>query len=253
MNGMPHMHRASRPIAENSVPDAVHLTCFAEVFVMHKFRIQFSKTARAAYLSHLDTMRTLQRAFARAKIPAKHTEGFNPHAYISIALPLSLGYTSECEYVDFVLLELLSEEEVLTRLNAALPEGFKALRAYEQELKVKEIVGAKFILKFEYDNGYDDDTVSKLTELFSRESIIVMKKSKRGETETDIAPMIYSIDFVPEKDGIRVLAHLAAGNTVSLNPEYLLRAIKKEAGELLPDFVSFHRFSVTCTDGQTFH
>lgn len=220
---------------------------------MHKFRIQFSKTGRAAYLSHLDTMRTLQRAFARAKIPAKHTEGFNPHAYISIALPLSLGYTSECEYVDFVLLELLSEEEILSRLNAALPDGFKALRAYEQELKVKEIAGAKFILKFEYDNGYDDATVSKLKALFARESIVVMKKSKRGETETDIAPMIYSIEFVPEKEGIRVLAHLAAGNTVSLNPEYLLRVIEKEEAELLPDFASFHRFSVTCTDGQNFH
>ncbi len=220
---------------------------------MHKFRIQFSKTGRAAYLSHLDTMRTFQRAFARAKLPAKHTEGFNPHAYISIALPLSLGYTSECEYLDFVLMELLPEEEILSRLNAALPEGIKALRAYEQELKAKEITGVKFILKFEYDNGYEESTVSKLKELFSRESIMIMKKSKRGEVETDIAPMILSIDFVPEKDAIRVLAHLAAGNTVSLNPEYLIRVIEKEFAEILPDFVSFHRFSVTCADGQTFH
>ena len=41
-------------------------------------RLLFSKTGRARYISHLDLMRTFQRAFARAKIPIKHTEGFNP-------------------------------------------------------------------------------------------------------------------------------------------------------------------------------
>ena len=50
-------------------------------------RLLFSKTGRAKYISHLDLMRTFQRAFARAKIPIKHTEGFNPHPFVSIALP----------------------------------------------------------------------------------------------------------------------------------------------------------------------
>lgn len=220
---------------------------------MHKFRIKFSKTGRAAYLSHLDTMRTLQRAIARATLPVKHTEGFNPHAYISIALPLSLGYTSDCEYLDLILLELLPENEIISRLNAVLPEGFRVLRAYEQETKVKEISGAKFVLEFVYDNGFDENVVSGLEELLTRPSIMVMKKSKRGETETDIAPMIYSLAFAPEEEKLRVFAHLAAGSAMSLNPEYLLRVIENEAPSLAPDFVRFHRVAVTCADGSEFH
>ena len=51
-------------------------------------RILFSKTGRARFISHLDLMRTLQRAFFRAGIQIKHTEGFNPHPFVSIALPL---------------------------------------------------------------------------------------------------------------------------------------------------------------------
>ena len=51
-------------------------------------RLLFTKTGRARYISHLDLMRTFQRAFARARIPIKHTEGFNPHPFVSIALPL---------------------------------------------------------------------------------------------------------------------------------------------------------------------
>ena len=39
-------------------------------------RLLFSKTGRAKYISHLDLMRTFQRAFSRAGIPIKHTEGF---------------------------------------------------------------------------------------------------------------------------------------------------------------------------------
>ena len=67
---------------------------------MSEARIQFIKTDRARYISHLDLMRTFQRAFLRAGIPIKHTEGFNPHAFVSIPLPLSVGYSSACEVLE---------------------------------------------------------------------------------------------------------------------------------------------------------
>ena len=35
---------------------------------MDKYRMRFSKTGRAVYISHLDLMRTMQRVFARAGI-----------------------------------------------------------------------------------------------------------------------------------------------------------------------------------------
>ena len=56
---------------------------------MDKYRLLFSKTGRAVYISHLDLMRTLTRAFLRAECRLKYSEGFNPHPQISIALPLS--------------------------------------------------------------------------------------------------------------------------------------------------------------------
>ena len=58
-------------------------------------RLLFSKTGRAKYISHLDLMRTFQRAFFRSGIQIRHTEGFNPHPFVSIALPLSVGYSSQ--------------------------------------------------------------------------------------------------------------------------------------------------------------
>ena len=44
------------------------------------------ETGRAAYLSHLDMQRTLQRALRRADMPLMYSQGFNPHPQIAIAL-----------------------------------------------------------------------------------------------------------------------------------------------------------------------
>ena len=53
---------------------------------MDKLRLVYEQTRRAIWMSHLDTMRTLQRAIKRAGIPIRYSEGFNPHELISILL-----------------------------------------------------------------------------------------------------------------------------------------------------------------------
>ena len=57
---------------------------------MSKLRLLFVKEGTAAYISHLDLLRTVQRAFPRTELEIKHSQGFHPHPIISIVLPLSL-------------------------------------------------------------------------------------------------------------------------------------------------------------------
>ena len=68
---------------------------------MFKARMKFAKEGRAKYISHLDLMHAMQRSMARCQMPLWFTEGFNQHAYVSVALPLSTGYSGECEFLDF--------------------------------------------------------------------------------------------------------------------------------------------------------
>ena len=72
---------------------------------MPKHRLAFSKADTAKFISHLDLMRTFQRSFLRAGIAIKHTEGFNPHAFVSIPLPLSVGFSSGCEVLERQVLD----------------------------------------------------------------------------------------------------------------------------------------------------
>ena len=166
-------------------------------------RLLFSKTGRAKYISHLDLMRTFQRAFARAKIAIKHTEGFHPHPFVSIALPLSVGYSSQCEILEFGLLEGTPYEAVPARLTAAMPEGIVIHQCYPAQRKLKELTYLNYIMNFEYSEGRPQETEPAMQELLRRDSLVIQKKSnksKKGYTEVDLIPLIRSFNLECQSD-----------------------------------------------------
>ena len=92
-------------------------------------RVLFEKKGNAVWISHLDLMRLFQRAFQRAGLNLKHTQGFNPRPSVSIALPLSVGVESNCELLDFELDgQTVSNKEIVARLNQSLVEGLYKTR-----------------------------------------------------------------------------------------------------------------------------
>ena len=68
---------------------------------MSKLRLLFVKEGPAAYISNLDLLRTVQRAFPRTELDIRHSQGFHPHPIISIVLPLPVCQSSDCELLDF--------------------------------------------------------------------------------------------------------------------------------------------------------
>ena len=208
-------------------------------------RLLFTKTGRAKYISHLDLMRTFQRAFARAKIPIKHTEGFNPHPFVSIALPLSVGFSSQCEILEFGLLEGTSYGEVPKRLTAAMPEGIVVHQCYPAQRKLKELRYVNYIMTFDYPEGRPQETEPAIAALLSKDSLVVKKKSnkaKSGFTEVDIIPCVRSwrIDMV------------TSAQNPGLNPDLIRAAFCAEYPEYAPDFVTFHRRDVLDGEGKPF-
>ena len=217
-------------------------------------RLLFSKTGRAKYISHLDLMRTFQRAFARAGIAIKHTEGFNPHPFVSIALPLSVGYSSQCEILEFGLLEGTTYEEVPARLTAAMPEGIVIHECYPAERKLKELSGINYIMNFEYNDGRPQEAESALRSLLTRDSLVVKKKSnksKKGYTEVDLIPLIRSLNLECRRDSMTLDAVLSAQNP-GLNPELIRSVFCEEYPQFTPDFVTFHRREVLDAEGKVF-
>ena len=208
-------------------------------------RLLFEKQGDAAYVSHLDLMRVFQRAFKRADIMIWHSQGFSPRAYVSIALPLPVGTESRCEILDFEIEDGSVELSALAgRLNAVLPEGIRVLQAYESSRKVKELTRLRAEVTLEYDKGIPTDAQRALAAFFARESIVITKRSKKGDKELDIRPLIYSLSIAAASENeLRLEAVLSAQNP-GLNPQLLLTAMETHCPELCPDFARICRLEV---------
>lgn len=216
-------------------------------------RLLFEKMGNAVWMSHLDLMRLMQRAFKRADLPLKHTQGFNPRPSVSIALPLSVGVESKCELLDFDLDgQAVSYEEMKQRLNAALVDGVKVLDVYADGRKIRDIALLDCVLELEYDAGIPLDCVKFLTELFGRESLTVEKRSKNGVSEQDLIPMIKKLSL-EEADGntLRISARICCQNP-TLNPMQMAAAIERYLPEVKPDFVRYTRLEVYDSEEKVF-
>ena len=209
-------------------------------------RLLFSKTGRARYISHLDLMRTFQRAFARAGISIKHTGGFHPHPFVSIPLPLSVGFSSQCEVLEFGLTGGAEREEVPARLTAAMPSGITVHRCYEAAMPVKELCWVNYIVTLEYESGAPFGAETAIRELLARDSLVMDKRSKKaksGFTQVDLIPLIARASVEERRDTIALDLVLRAQNP-GLNPELVVAAIRAHCPDASPDFVSFHRRAV---------
>ena len=94
---------------------------------MNKLRLKFSKNGPIKFIGHLDVMRYFQKAIRRAEIDIKYSEGFSPHQVISFAQPLSVGATSDGEYMDISVNSMVSAEDIMNRLNSVMNEGIEIL------------------------------------------------------------------------------------------------------------------------------
>ena len=161
-------------------------------------RILFSKSGTAKYISHLDLMHTMERAFLRAGITIRHTAGFHPHPYVSIPLPLPLGFSSQCELMEFGLEEGCTMEELPQKMNQVLPAGIVIHDCYEGGLPFRALSFVRYDIFLEFDGNLAQAAGEAFQELVSRDHFIVQKrskKSKRGFTEVDLISRIVAMSF----------------------------------------------------------
>lgn len=207
---------------------------------MDKLRLRFEKTDRAIYISHLDLMHTMQRAFSRAGYELKYSEGFNPHPQISIALPLSVGVASYCEIMDFKLKQDADVALLPEKLTAVMPEGIRVTDCYEPESKVAALKYLWIEGRYEYDERDLQAMADALNTFYASDEIIIEKKTKRGVGQSDIKPAIRSIDCEAGEDTVIVQAVISAQEP-TLNPALLVDALRQLAPAIEPDFAKFTR------------
>ncbi len=213
---------------------------------MFKARMRFAKEGRAKYISHLDLMHTMQRAMARCQMPLWFTEGFNQHAYVSVALPLSTGYSGEYEFLDFNLLSEAVPVNAVEALNDVFPEGLRAIEIYpltDGGMPLRDIAWSKYRITWSFADGIPAGFVQDVQALFARDTVEIVKRSKRGEKTVNMRELMHGFSLA-ERDRQAVAEAVTAAGNNNMSPEYLTRAI----AQYLPQYeiagAAYHRLCV---------
>nr|WP_296038442.1 TIGR03936 family radical SAM-associated protein [uncultured Enterocloster sp.] len=206
-----------------------------------KIRIKFKKTGIMKFIGHLDVMRYFQKAIRRADVEICYSGGFSPHQIMSFAAPLGVGITSNGEYVDIEVHSTGTTAEMLERLNAVMAEGFEIaeykLLPDTAANAMSSVAAADYTLTFR--PGYEPEEESaeewfkKLTAFFDQPQVMVLKKTKKGEKEMDLKPLIYDLGVIAGNDAAQsqLFMKISTGSASNIKPELLLDAYYEALGK----------------------
>jgi radical SAM-linked protein len=192
----------------------------------------------------------MSRAIRRAELPVWYTQGFNPHPYITFALPLSIFYESVCEAMDLRLNAEIPLEEVKQRLSAQMPEGIEIYDVCEPGMKPVEITTAGYEIKYEFDNKSAGELNRILENLLTSERLPMEKTTKHGSHEVDIKPYLLGAHIEVDDGRIGLRALLPAGQE-NLNPSCFGVVLFEYAG-IRPDFEMVKRNAIYADDLRQF-
>ena len=165
--------------------------------------MQITKDRDIRFISHLEYVRTIERAIRRAKLPAAYSEGFNPHLKFSLASALGVGVVSYTEFVEIELAEPMEVELAAKALDKALPRGIRVLAAdavaNNTAALMAEAAGASYVVTLPF-----AEDISEAVASYNEAEELLFKKAapKRKEKFKEIDVKFYIPKIaVEQKDG----------------------------------------------------
>lgn len=192
--------------------------------MLKSVRVWFNKVGSAKYISHLDLTRCMARALKLSQLPVWYTEGFNPHIYMTFAMPLSLGVSGLREFMDIRLMEYVDLTEAAQILGKQLPDDISILKMSEPELGFDSIAFAEYEICLE--TNEPEVLANMLGEIMAQDTVIVMKHSKKGDKEFDIKPHFTLLDKQIDSEVLKIKLRTSCSQDGSVNPALLLDALK---------------------------
>ncbi len=208
-----------------------------------KIRIKFRKYGVMKFIGHLDIMRYFQKSMRRAEIPIAFSKGYSPHMIMSFANPLGVGLTSDGEYLDIELVDTITSEEAVARLNKVMVEGIEVLSFREvpekQKASMALVTAARYLAQIQIT---DQEQMSEIIDKYlSQSEILITKKTKKSEREINLKPFIY--EMFSTNGGIELL--LASGSVDNIKPELVINNFFEFMKIPLKEHpVTYHRIDV---------
>jgi len=195
---------------------------------MSRYVLKFSKTGYLKYISHLDMLRLFKRAFKRVGIKLSYSQGFNPHPKMGFGQPLSLGYESNGEILEFETPGALQPEEIIEAMNKIMPEGIHILSCRELAQEGKALAAITEFAVYKIRIPFVGAPAEQINaeDFMNQENIFVPKLNKKKElVDLDIKVMIKELATSMENNQLILYAKLDAGSVSNLSPELLIKGV----------------------------
>jgi radical SAM-linked protein len=156
-----------------------------------RLRVRFARAAEAGAVGHLDLSRIWERALEAAGVAVSYSQGNRPHPRLVIAAGLPVGVTSEGELLDVTLAQPIDPLSLPERLAPHLPEGLRALEAWEVGLGLPALPAVLRWADYEVDaQASSVDVDAALRDLLSKASL--PWEDTRGERTRryDLRPLV---------------------------------------------------------------
>ena len=203
--------------------------------------VRFGKNARLRFISHLDLQRFLHMALNRTGLPIQYSQGFNPHPVMAFGSALALGWTSEYEILDVKLSAPMGRRRCEEAMRFALPDDLPVLEVRLVDDRrpsiMSQVYASDYIVRMNGENA--DSVLNAIDGFLAEEHVTAMKKSKSGEKEIDIRPLVLSL--TPCEGGFR--ARLMLTEKDALKPDLLVRTLALRAGVEAPE-MRIHRVNL---------
>ncbi|MDR3562872.1 MAG: TIGR03936 family radical SAM-associated protein [Negativicutes bacterium] len=203
---------------------------------MSKLRLEITKGETVRYISHLDYSRTMERALRRAKLPVAYSEGFNPHMKIAFGSALSLGVTSDTEYLDVELKDDMAVADFSAALAGHLPAGIelKAVREIAAGqaalMAVVNLTSYRVTLPLpeELTTAAVEECVRRFNEALE---VLFVKESPKGRRQIDVKEYMVGdvvTTVVPEGIALDMTIRITPGGSVK--PSAVLTVLADQFG-----------------------
>jgi len=176
--------------------------------------LKFSRKGVVKYLSQLEQIDFLRRAIKRTALPVAYTAGFSPLVKTSFGPAISVGYESDCEYVDLYMTEKISEKCIIEEIARVLPEGFNIEQAKYLPLKFPAINALVNVVEYIIEGVNITD--EQINNFLAQEEILIKKVKKQKETIIDVKQQILSVTKLSDNK-IKMLLKIKQQDNVKLS------------------------------------
>lgn len=194
-----------------------------------RWMLVFSLGGDLRFISHHDTLRLFRRALARADIPVRYSEGFNPHPKVMIPLPRPVGVASLDEALVMETSRIIDPDRTLQRIQEKTPHDIRVISLRRME-RGEQMEPQRVRYRLDLSEMEIDDLETRVARILTAETLPIERKSPKSKDArmVDIRP--YVVDL--RADGLMVEFTLLVTGNGTAKPAEIAGALGCDIGSI---------------------